>query len=228
MRIALFSDIHGNIVGLKAVLKHIDHLGGADIYCALGDILAIGPGAEDVIEILHQYETRIIRGNWDELFINPEKYISKLPPQLHESSFRHYEWLARNLSPQSQQLLANLPLSNQIEIDQNYLLYMCHAAPNNTESDTCTLTTNTTTLRKTYGHIPANIIAYGHYHTHHMIQLDSKLLINVVSVGMTYGKPSAWTLLEYTDGRLSIQQFQVAYDEDEYERLMRERGVPIE
>ncbi len=228
MRIALFSDIHGNIVGLKAVLNHIDHLGGADIYCALGDILAIGPGAEDVIELLHKYQTRMIRGNWDELFINPEAYIRQLPPQLHASSFRHYEWLASHLSPQSQQLLANLPVSEWIDLSPSYTLFMCHAAPHDTRSNTCTPTTDTATLRNTYGHIQANLVAYGHYHAHHIIQLNDKLLINVASVGMTWGKPSAWTLLEYTDERLSIQQFQVTYDKAEYEYLMRERGVPIE
>jgi hypothetical protein len=31
MRIALFSDIHGDIIGLKAVLEHIQQVGGADM-----------------------------------------------------------------------------------------------------------------------------------------------------------------------------------------------------
>lgn len=104
---------------------------------------------------------------------------------------------------------------------------MCHAAPNTTHSETCTRSTNTPLLRETYGSISAKIIAYGHYHAHHIIQLDDKILVNVASIGMTYTKPSAWTLLEYVDDRLIIQQFQVAHNGDEYDRLMRDRNVPM-
>src|SRR3712207_7755981 len=52
VRVALFSDIHGNIVGLEAVLARLDALGGADVIYALGDFLAIGPGPEDLLELL--------------------------------------------------------------------------------------------------------------------------------------------------------------------------------
>ena len=227
MRVALFSDSHGNIVVLKTILTHIEALGGVDLYCALGDILAIGPGAEDIMQILEHHYTRMVRGNWDELFIDPEAYIRAMPSHLHESAYLHYDWLRRNLSPLSQQRLAQLPIDDTIQLGPGYSLYMCHAAPDNTSSDTCTLTTDTATLRQTYGSIPANVIAYGHYHVHHLIQLDDKLLLNVASIGMTHGKPSAWTLLEYSDERLSVQQFQVTYDVQEYERLMLERGVPV-
>ena len=105
-------------------------------------------------------------------------------------------------------------------------LYLCHAAPTNTASPTCRADTDTATLRATYGSIAANIIAYGHYHAHHVLSLDQKLLINVASVGMTYGKPSAFTLLDYADERLSIQQYQVPYDTDAFDQLSRARGVP--
>lgn len=226
MRIALFSDIHGNSVGLHAVLQHIAHVGGADVYYALGDILAPGPGAEDVIELLAQYQTRIIRGNWDEVFIDPETYIQQMPSPRRDDAFRYYEWLEHHVSPQSRHMLANLPLSEEVGISPEYTLYVCHAAPDNTQSATCTTTTDTATLRQTYGTLSANIVAYGHYHAHHIMHLDDKLLINVASIGMTYNKPSAWTLLEYRDGRLTVQQFQIAYDTHEYTRLMRERSVP--
>ena len=39
MRIALFSDIHGNALGLREVLADIEARGGADVLFALGDIL---------------------------------------------------------------------------------------------------------------------------------------------------------------------------------------------
>jgi hypothetical protein len=68
MRIAVFSDIHGNSVGLQAVFAQLEAHAPLDAVYALGDFLAIGPGAEDVIELLVEHDARMIRGNWDESF----------------------------------------------------------------------------------------------------------------------------------------------------------------
>ncbi|MEZ4620758.1 MAG: hypothetical protein R2867_35340 [Caldilineaceae bacterium] len=39
-------------------------------------------------------------------------------------------------------------------------------------------------LRQAYGDLDATIIAYGHYHAHHVRQLDGKMLINVAAAGL--------------------------------------------
>jgi putative phosphoesterase len=226
MRIALFSDIHGNSVGLKAVLEHLTHQGGADVVYALGDILAPGPGAEDVLEMLDQVGATMLRGNWDELFLDPHACIAALPASLHASSWSYYHWLEANLSTNSQQRLANLPISITIPLPNGEQLYLCHATPTNTSSTACMASTDAATLRATYGALDASIVAYGHYHAHHSIHLDGKLLLNVASVGMTYGKPSAYTLLDAYEDRLILQQFQVAYDRHDYQRLLEIRKVP--
>jgi predicted phosphodiesterase len=226
MRVALFSDIHGNVVGLKAILAHLAQQGGADCCYVLGDVLAPGPGAEDVMELLDQLPARILRGNWDELFVDPDAYIAALPVVLHESSWQYYRWLREHLSPESQHWLANLPMSAEVTITPGTTLYLCHAAPNATTSTTCTVDTDPSLLRATYGHLDATIVAYGHYHAHHVLQLDGKLLINVASVGMTKSKPSAYTLLTIRDDHVAIQQFQVPYDREEYARLLHTRHVP--
>ncbi|HZB94438.1 MAG TPA: metallophosphoesterase, partial [Herpetosiphonaceae bacterium] len=70
MKIAVFSDIHGNISGLNAVLAAIDTLGGADLLFAAGDLLGGGPGTEDVLDLLLTRQVRMVRGNADEIIID--------------------------------------------------------------------------------------------------------------------------------------------------------------
>ena len=43
-RIAVFSDVHGNITGLRAVVDAIDDIGPFDDVICAGDILGGGPG----------------------------------------------------------------------------------------------------------------------------------------------------------------------------------------
>lgn len=48
MRLALFSDIHGNPIALDAVLADIAALGGVDGYWVLGDLAAVIDAVERV------------------------------------------------------------------------------------------------------------------------------------------------------------------------------------
>lgn len=226
MRVALFSDIHGNIVGLEAVLAKLDALGGADVIYALGDFLAIGPGHEDLLALLVARGVRMVLGNWDEVFIDPEAYIARMAPAMQASVRAHAEWLFRHVSTASQRHLATLPLSDELTVAPGRRLFVCHAAPTDPWSRACEAHTETDTLRAVYGQIDADVIAYGHYHAHHVIHLDGRLLINVASVGMKRGGQSALTMLTFTHGRWSVQQYQVPYDIAAFERLTLERGVP--
>ncbi len=227
MRIALLSDIHGNIVGLEAVLAQIERFGGADYLFALGDFLAVGPGADDVIDLILKHNIRMVRGNWDEIFIDLEAYLARCPADGHAFVLQNYDWLQRNVSRDAQRLLAGLPLTDQVEVAPGQRLFVCHAAPDDTWSRACHANTPTQTLRSIYGQIEADVIAYGHYHAHHTIHLDRRILLNVASVGMKRGHLSAFTLLEYADERWTVQQFQVPYEAASFEHLSRARGVPM-
>lgn len=62
-RIAVISDIHGNIYALDAVLKEIKEKGIECIYC-LGDMIGIGPFSNEVLEALFEIDTvQMITGN---------------------------------------------------------------------------------------------------------------------------------------------------------------------
>jgi protein phosphatase len=64
-RIALISDIHGNIPALEATLDDIRRRGIVRIFC-LGDLVGKGPHGEKVVDICREVCERTIRGNWDD------------------------------------------------------------------------------------------------------------------------------------------------------------------
>ena len=55
MRLALISDIHGNITGLKAVLAQVRKMGGADALYALGDHIGFGAATDEVLDLLSDF-----------------------------------------------------------------------------------------------------------------------------------------------------------------------------
>ena len=67
MRLAVLSDIHGNIPALDQALEEIDRI-GVDEFIVAGD-MAAGPQPEQVIERLRDLNCRMIRGNNEEYLI---------------------------------------------------------------------------------------------------------------------------------------------------------------
>jgi predicted phosphodiesterase len=81
MRIALLSDIHGNIEALDAVLEDIHTNGGVDAYWLLVDLATIGPAPVKVLEHVSQLpNTRFVRGNTDRYTCTGDRP----PPTLEE------------------------------------------------------------------------------------------------------------------------------------------------
>jgi predicted phosphodiesterase len=223
LRLALISDIHGNITGLEAVLARIRKMGGVDALYVLGDMIGVGAATDEVLDLLIQNQAHMLRGNWEELLFDVESHIHKtVDPELVR---RAATWAYAHLSGAYRDLLQSLPIHETIEMAPNTRLFLCHAAPNDTWPWTCQPDTSTLKLREVYGSVDAEIIAYGHYHRHHVLVLDGKLLLNVASVGLREDGLSGLTILEF-DGHLSIQQLQVPYDAAEEKRLKKERAAP--
>ncbi|MCP0887329.1 metallophosphoesterase family protein [Ligilactobacillus sp. WILCCON 0076] len=69
-KIAIFSDVHGNLTALEAVYQDALHHGVTDFWF-LGDLFSPGPGADDLWQLFLEMNPSIcIRGNWEDLLIN--------------------------------------------------------------------------------------------------------------------------------------------------------------
>ena len=68
MKIAFFSDIHGNFPALKIA---INDAGNVDGYIVLGDVVNYGPWSNECVDLLETLPNCIkIRGNHEDYFIN--------------------------------------------------------------------------------------------------------------------------------------------------------------
>jgi len=65
MRIAIFSDVHGNLPALDAVLADIDARGVDAVYC-LGDLVGYAPFPNEAIARIRGARIPTIMGNYDE------------------------------------------------------------------------------------------------------------------------------------------------------------------
>lgn len=72
MRYAVLSDIHSNLIALRAVLAELDDA-EIDRYLCLGDIVGYGARPNQCCDLIREREAICVRGNHDEAAVHPEK-----------------------------------------------------------------------------------------------------------------------------------------------------------
>ena len=103
MKIAVLSDIHGNLEAFEAVLKDVDN-SAADILVSLGDNVGYGPEPEQIVEILIQRKIPSVLGNHEHALLDPD-HIDAFNPYAKASIL-----ITRNLlSEKSMAYIATLP-----------------------------------------------------------------------------------------------------------------------
>lgn len=67
-RVAIISDIHGNLPALETVLEDI-HARSVDALYCLGDLAGKGPQGDTVIYLRRETCDGVVKGNWDEMML---------------------------------------------------------------------------------------------------------------------------------------------------------------
>lgn len=216
MRIALFSDIHGNVTALDAVLADIDRRGGADLTIAAGDLIGGESGTDEILARLAERGALCVQGDND----TREKFLrliaqAEAEPGSTRSTAAYYRetlaWIDANLSADGRAYLDALPLTRTIDTPAGRL-FVCHASPRSNADRVCAPFCDVATLREAFAGVDADVVAYGHAHDAHVRFLDRRLWVNVAAVGFCVEAPARWTLLTAAEEHWQVAQYTTAYD----------------
>ncbi len=123
MKLALLSDIHGNLQALEACLAHA-HAQGAQRFFFLGDMVGYGADPSAVVQRIMQLTedgAQALLGNHDALALSP-------PAEVKTVGDSTAAWTHRQLAPRQRAWLATLPLTLQHEA-----MLLVHASANQPE-----------------------------------------------------------------------------------------------
>lgn len=88
IKIAILSDVHGNLPAFEAVLNHI-HNNNVDLIYNLGDLIGKGPCPREVIELSMKHCDLSLLGNWEDFLLysnideNPIRYYRNMLDERH-------------------------------------------------------------------------------------------------------------------------------------------------
>jgi len=221
MRVAILSDIHGNLLGLDACLVDLESQGGADAIVAAGDLCLDGPKPKKVLQRLDEIGASCVRGNTD-------RYLSEETPheEFDAAETARIAWTRREIGERWVSFLKELPFALRIGEDENQLLVV-HANPK-TDDEALWPDAEDERLARLIGDEDATAIAFGHLHLPYARVWRGKLLANVASAGLPKdGDPRAhYALLTQQPGGWSVRSRRVAFDVERVARQLRKCGIP--
>ena len=201
MRIAVLSDVHGNVEALDAVLADA---GDVAAYWFLGDLVAHGPRPAECVRRVRELPGLVaVRGNTD-------RYTLTEPPSPeHASSF---DWTRAALSTDDLAWLRSLP----VEARPHDGVLLVHASPGRDDGPGLDPHTSDADLAPSFASAEADLVLVGHTHHPDSRVLGGPQVVNPGSVSLP--RPSdahaRYAVLTFTDDDWSVEHRVVPYDRD--------------
>ncbi len=237
MRLAVFSDLHGNWTAFQAALADYEQLGGADHVWVLGDLAAMGSrpsecirqvkAMADAAEAAGKKGTfRMVRGNTDRYLVTGMRPRASAVEnaddfermrKLQNTNNLGLLWGLNQITFEDYEVLRNLSSECDLHVDGFGYIIGYHGTPGDDEGFLKPDTSEdeaADALMEREGHLGIG----GHIHE----QMDRRLkynhwrVINVGSVGMSFNNPgyAQWGLFTFENGDVRVDLRNIPYDVD--------------
>lgn len=246
MKIAIFSDVHGNLTALEAALADIDRQ-APDVIVFAGDLCLMGARPSACISLLQaRKDILTIHGNTDLAVGQP----LALPDDADETVRARYEsfnarslWTRTQLSDAEFAWLRDMPFSLRISPTSNAGddLLIVHANPKDVERPIMptdevqqqrfgkvSQSQPDEELEPLFSDVTCAVMAYGHVHLPNIRQWRGMILANISSVSIPTDADTRakYGVLTWADGRWHITHHAVEYDIAAEQAIIHQTQAP--
>ena len=213
MKIAVMSDIHGNIYALMKTLEDIDEQRVDKIIC-LGDLVGYGPHPNEVIALIRRREIPCIKGNYDASVVDGDFTFIR---NTAINSFA-LPWTCEEVRVSNKYYLDSLPTSFILSFNGVNILFT-HGSPNAINEYLFEDAENTKKVMTEY---EGDVLVCAHTHIPYIKKFNDKLIVNIGSIGKPkIGRPNiTYAILDINNlGKIDVTIRELKY---EYKRIMKD------
>ncbi len=229
MKIAIISDIHGNLEALNKAVEYIEKLEGEKSVVCLGDIVGYGPNPAECFKIVESLTDKICLGNHEDsvLDTNYDYYINIYAREA-------IKWTRDVLSNEVKEAIYNLPL----QIEEGNVLYT-HASPDNPrywkyihnarDAYSSLIEMKHTLCFVGHSHIPG-IYSYRtlqHSSNNATLSKDDISIVNVGSIGQPRDGSPMLSFAVFDDDNWNVEIVRLEYDYLKTMAKIEKAGLPL-
>lgn len=229
-RIAIFSDIHGNAVGLEAVIADLKRQEITRTVC-LGDAIQGGSEPRKVVEVLRELGCPVIMGNADSFVLTSDSLEA-----IDEKQLEVREWTRDQLGRDGLDFVAGFLPTVEIDLGAGRSLFCFHGGPNS--FDTVLLPESSEAeIEATLAGYEAEVMAGGHTHIQWTRRVGGSRFLNPGSVGLAYNRHldgsefylyaiAEYAVLHIGEGEIGMEFRKIPLEVDLLERVDERSGRP--
>ena len=226
MKIAVISDIHGNMEAIDAVMQDIEEQKCDKIF-VLGDYAMAGPEPSSAVEYFMARKDnpkfKMIQGNTDFMIAN---YSDEIYNAIREKAPIMGEALknVKTLNPSELEFLKELPIQLEVE-EEGVKFLLVHGSPRKNNEDILP-DTPMSEVEKMLENVSANVVLCGHTHIPCGFQTTKKqTVVNAGSIGrpFTPEPKSCYLTIIVKNGECLFEHHFVEYDKERAAEKLRKR-----
>ena len=226
MRIAVFSDIHGNGLALEAVLADIQAKAPDRLVC-LGDAIQGGPQPAQVVRRLRELQCPVVMGNADAWLLTGEGTGDEVITSERLQAMNEVRrWTLAQLSSDDLAFMAAFQPTVELalDLDDKFTLLAYHGSPKSFDDVILPDIAQDKLAEYLHGHT-ADIYCGGHTHVQFVRRVGAgpQVHFNPGSVGLAYShhQPdqgfqvdhwAEYAMLTVEDNRLALEFHRVSFD----------------
>ena len=226
IKVAIISDIHGNSVALKEVLKDAEK-NNVNEYVFLGDLVNDLPFGNETLIMVRKYSDKILKGNKEQYLIEYEKYKKEWEnSEVGNRQFSNIKFMYNELTEENREFIRNLSYCLEVRYDGVKILF-AHGSPQSVEEQ---LHRHKRELLDLYTKdLNADALIFGHTHEPAWYEyMNGKLLINAGCSGVSpyYSGKAEYVIIEIENKTIkNIELKLVDYDIELVKKKIIESGI---
>ena len=224
LRVAVFSDVHGNLPALEATLAEIERRGPWYRVIAAGDYCLSGPDPAATLERVLERATDVLKGNTDRDIVD----AGASDPELGDKKRAAITWTRTQLGDHGLATLDSLPFEARVTAPDGASLLVVHANPHDLDQHIFP-DMPTAQLRALVAGIDDDLLVFGHLHIPFRRTFGKLRLFNIAACGAPRDgdRRAVWGQFSWQAGRGWQGRIQrVAYDYGATALRMLDSGMP--
>lgn len=231
IKIAIFSDVHGNLPALEVVLNDIEKRGIQQKFC-LGDLVDFAPWGNEVTEKIKNLNIPCIMGNHDEriAFDIPVIPLSKHSEEETAARFLAIDHSKKYITKENKIFLSELPFHLKLNYKvgkKHWNIQLVHSSLESNDTYLYELE-NDEVFQNMLEESQSDVIIMGHTHMSFAKYFDGKWAINGGSVGRSReeNRLASYVILTLDEEKITPEIIQLDYPLEEVAQEIEKSEIP--
>lgn len=203
MRIAIFSDIHGNMQALDAILTDIQ-LKNIEKIISLGDTIGFGPMSNECIKMLIKNDVEMVLGNHEYYYLKG----CSVDDELSEEQIKHHKWIKSLIDNESHEYISKC----KMYLSYKNIMFVHFPLIDDVYPYDDLSKVKDKSIIESIKDIDFKYVFIGHEHKSFKMKKYNKLLFDVGSSGCSKDRWTYYHIISVIDDSVMISKVILKYD----------------